>query len=636
MYLAAHLALLLAMLVSLLAAGLACMEAWNGQGRQLEWLHRGQLLATLLMTCAAGVLFVALLSRDFSLAYVADYSDSSLPLFYTITAFWAGQAGSLLFWALIMALAGALFCRTARYAALAPATKVLFWLFFMTYQAFFLVLLTGPNNPFTVLPTPPADGKGLNPLLRNVGMIFHPPLLFLGYAGFAIPACLALAATVSGERGAWLEAARNWIVGSWVFLTAGILLGGWWSYMELGWGGYWAWDPVENASLIPWFSATALVHTALVERRFGALGRTNVFLACLTAILCLFATYLVRSGVVESLHAFGDGGVGTPLLFGVLFALGLTLLSLAAWPRGGKEQLSGLLTRQGMLVVSVWILMALGFVVLLGTIWPVISQLWEVSPQGMQPGFYNTVCLPLFTLLTLVLAVAPWLGWKGGPVRRDVPAALVAFWLALLVIGAVQGIRPLLAVAGIAAAGAVVISTVLLAVNAPRAVKRRRFWASHGAHLGLALIVAGVAVSGPFQRTSEKVLQPGESFTFGGYSFTYKGLRIEDGPGSEIIKTEEAQVAVSRNGKPVGMLTPQRLTYRNYDHPHTEVSTLPSLGNELYATVHDLEGERLTPLKISINPMVNWLWIGSVVVCLLPLLAIRLKPGRTGQKEGAN
>ena len=635
MYLAAHLALLLAMLASLLGGALACMEAWHQQRHKLPWLERCQDAVVFLMACASAALLGGLLSRDFSLAYVADYTDSLLPIFYTVTAFWAGQAGSLLFWGLTMGAAGAIFARTNHYRGFAPATKVLFWLFFLTLQGFFLVLLTGPNNPFVSLASPPPDGKGLNPLLRNVGMIFHPPLLFIGYAGFAIPACLALAATLSGEGRTWLEAARNWILGSWAFLTAGILLGGWWSYMELGWGGYWAWDPVENASLIPWFAATALVHTALLERRFGLLPRTNVCLACLTLILCLFATYLVRSGVVESLHAFGDGGVGGPLLAGVLFAVALTVLVAAARPRRDDPPLPELGSRPGLVVVSVWLLLALGLVVLLGTIWPVVSQLWEPSPKGAEQGFYNTVCLPLFTLLTVVMALAPWFGWTGGPKRRDVPAGLAGLWLVLTIVGVFQGIRPVLAVAGVSAAVIAGLSVALLLVLIPGAFRSRRFWASHGSHLGLAVIVLGVAVSGPFQRSHEQALSPGESFEFSGYRFTYQDLGATDTPGQEITRTEEARIAVSRDGKPVGVLAPQRLTYRNYDHPHTEVSTLPGLGDELYATVHDLDGQRLTPLKVSVNPMVNWVWIGSVMVCALPLLAIRRKAGPASPKGGA-
>ena len=224
--------------------------------------------------------------------------DNTLPLFYTIAAFWAGQEGSLLFWTILLSGFGFMVLKMRSYQHMSERHKLCFWLFYLLAQAFFLLLLTKMSNPFAILDNPPAEGQGLNPMLRNIGMVLHPPLLFIGYAGFAVPACLALGSVLAREDVTWQIPAHNWVLVSWSTLTAGILMGAWWAYMELGWGGYWAWDPVENASLIPWFSATALIHTRLVERRFGLLTRTNVFLACLTFLLCIFATYLVRSGVV--------------------------------------------------------------------------------------------------------------------------------------------------------------------------------------------------------------------------------------------------------------------------------------------------------------------------------------------------
>lgn len=630
MYFVAHGAMLIALLLSLLAAGLACVDAWTNNQKSALWLERLHMLAVMLMTIASGMLLRALLSRDFSLSYVAQYTDSTLPLFYTITAFWAGQAGSLLFWALVMGLAGVVFHFTDTYHELEQRTRVYFWLFFLPIQAFFLLLLTGPSSPFVTIANPPVDGQGLNPLLRNIGMILHPPLLFVGYAGFTIPACLALASTMAGERKQWVEAAHNWNVASWSLLTSGILLGGWWAYMELGWGGYWAWDPVENASLIPWFSATALLHTSIIERRFGALPRTNVFLACLTLLLCLFATYLVRSGVVESLHAFGEGGVGRPLIIAISFGVAVSLAVTSAMPRAAATTLSGLFSRQGMLVMLVWLLISLGAVVLLGTIWPVISQLWESKPKGVNQGFYNTICLPLFTAMAMLLSVAPWIGWKGGVWKPKTAFVPVATWASVFGIGVWLGIKPVLAVAGVGAAAAVAVSLVLLVIVQPKGVRSRFFLAGHGSHLAFAMIVLGVAVSGPFQKSHETPLSPGESFNFGGYDFTYKGLRQEK---SVEVTINEAVVSVSKDGKPLGELTPQQRVYRNYDHPNSEVSTLFSLGEELYATIHDIDGERISPIKVTINPMVNWVWIGSIIICLMPLLAWRTLRVRGGMNR---
>ena len=622
MYLFAHGAMLFALLLSILGAGLACIEAWTERGKALPWLERLNMSSVILVAFASAILLRALVSRDFTLSYVTQYTDSTLPLFYTITAFWAGQAGSLLFWALVMGAASVLFLFSNTYQKLDPKTKLYFWMFFLPVQAFFLLLLTGPSSPFVTLVTPPVDGQGLNPLLRNFGMVLHPPLLFIGYAGFTIPACLALASTMTGERRLWVEGAHNWNVASWSLLTSGILLGGWWAYMELGWGGYWAWDPVENASLIPWFSATAFLHTSIIERRFGALPRTNVFLACLTLLLCIFATYLVRSGVVESLHAFGEGGVALPLILAISFGMVVSVAVALARPVGMVPSLPGLDSKQGMVVLLVWLLIALGAIVLMGTLWPVISQLWETNPVGVNQGFYNTICLPLFTAMAMLLALAPWLGWKGGFWKPKVAMIPVAAWICVFVIGFWLGVRPLLAVTAVGAAVAVAVSVVLLAVLQPKASRSRAFLSSHGSHLLFAVLVLGVAVSGPFQKTHEVPLSPGENFSFGGYLFEYTKLRTEKKPELAI---EEAVITVSKDGKRLGELTPQRRLYRNYDHPNSEVSTLFSLGDELYATIHDIEGERVQPLKVSINPMVNWVWIGSLGITLLPLLAWRTR-----------
>ena len=622
MYLFAHGAMLLALLLSVLGAGLACIEAWTERGKALPWLERLNMSSVILVTFASAILLRALVSRDFTLSYVTQYTDSTLPLFYTITAFWAGQAGSLLFWALVMGAASILFLFSNTYQKLNPKTKLYFWMFFLPVQAFFLLLLTGPSSPFVTLVTPPVDGQGLNPLLRNFGMVLHPPLLFIGYAGFTIPACLALASTMTGERRLWVEGAHNWNVASWSLLTSGILLGGWWAYMELGWGGYWAWDPVENASLIPWFSATAFLHTSIIERRFGALPRTNVFLACLTLLLCIFATYLVRSGVVESLHAFGEGGVALPLILAISFGMIVSVAVALARPVGEGSSLPNLDSKQGMVVLLVWLLMLLGAIVLMGTLWPVLSQLWETNPVGVNQGFYNTICLPLFTAMAMLLALAPWLGWKGGFWKPKVAMIPVAAWICVFVIGFWLGVRPLLAVTAVGAAVAVAVSVVLLAVLQPKASRSRAFLSSHGSHLLFAVLVLGVAVSGPFQKTHEVPLSPGEKFSFGGYVFEYTKLRTEK---KTELAIEEAVITVSKDGQRLGELTPQRRLYRNYDHPNSEVSTLFSLGDELYATIHDIEGDRVQPLKVSINPMVNWVWIGSLGITLLPLLAWRTR-----------
>jgi cytochrome c-type biogenesis protein CcmF len=626
MHLTAHMVLVLAMLLCLGLAGAACIQSWRGGHSLASWLENGHILQTGLISASCAVLLIALAGHDYSYQYVANYTDNFLPFFYTLTAFWAGQAGSMLFWAWCVAIFGLCFSFTASYRMLAPATKLHFWLFFLATMGFFLLLLVSWSNPFLELIPAPADGNGLNPLLRNPGMIFHPPLLFLGYAGFTIPACLAMAAMVSGQdRKTWLPACRNILLLSWLFLTAGIVLGGWWSYMELGWGGYWAWDPVENASLIPWLAATALLHTGVAESRRGVLRRTNVLLAVLTLVLCFLATYLVRSGVVDSLHAFGGSGVGLPLL---IFILAVPILVIATLLTTGGEKtrpLAGIFQREGFLFLAACVLLTIGLIILMGTFWPVLSQLWSDAPTGLDQGFYNRVCLPLFALLTLMLALCPWLGWKGGVRNKKAVAGLIIFFVAVAVGLWLYGIRLPTALVGAAGAVACLAGILMLFLLEPSIRRRRTAWGAYGVHVGLALMVLGISFSGPYQVSREAVLGPGETITLEEYDITHDGLRQDETTSMVFI---ESTLTVSKDGRKLGTLTPQRRLYRKFDSPFAEVSVIPGLGDELYATLLSADEDDNVTIKVSVNPLVNWIWIGGTLMCLFPLLALTRRKER--------
>jgi len=617
--------LVAAMLATLAAGAVAAWAALAAPGddsraASLRWAERGHGAALALIVLASVVLLRALVGRDFSFQYVASYTDQYLPLFYAVTAFWAGQAGSFLFWALCVAVMGWVFLATPAYRRLSPRAKALFWLMHCAVQVFFLLVLTGPTNPFLILSPAPADGNGLNPLLRNPGMVFHPPLLFIGYAGFTVPACLALAAWLDGDAEGWLTGARNWALVSWAFLTAGIVLGAWWAYMELGWGGYWAWDPVENASLLPWLGATAFLHTAVIQARRGSLQRSNVFLAGFTLLLCFFATYVVRSGVIDSLHAFGDGGVGGVLLVFQLalgaLCVGVPLLASNA----GARPLDEFLSRPGFLVAAAWLLLATALVIFLGTMWPVISHLWSPSPVGLDAGFYNRVCLPLFTAMAVFLVFCPWMGWKGGV--RD-KRLFIAVGVSLLPAGMffyAVGVR--MALPLIAASAAVSCLAGIAALFATQAhMRASRFsWGAYGVHVGVALMVLGVAFSGPYAQSVEVHLDKGASASLKGYEFTYTGGEESS---SEAMAKFQAVVEVSREGRAVGTLRPERRVYRNFERQaFSEVSVIPGLGDELYSTVlaHDQSGA--ATFKLAVNPLVNWVWIGGTLMSLLPFIAL--------------
>lgn len=628
MHLTGYVALLFSLLAFLFLAAWAGFAAWNRKDEALVLIERGQILAAGGVVFSSLLLLVALVTRDYSFSYVYDTVDNALSFVYTLTAFWGGREGSLLFWELLIAVSGVVFVYTPGYKTLAPRTRLFFWTFFLTVQGFFLLLLTGWSNPFIEIIPAPGDGRGLNPLLRNPGMIFHPPLLFLGFAGYTIPAACALAASIAGEEKSWVSICRNWNILSWVFLTAGIVLGGWWSYMELGWGGYWAWDPVENASLIPWFAGTALLHTAIIEARRNALQRTNVFLMSLTFLLCIFSTYLTRSGVIESLHTFGESGVSIPLFWAMVFWLALTILIVFVSERHTHRSLSDFLSRQGMLVITAWFLLALGVVVVLGTMWPVISRLWTDQPMGLDANFYNRVCLPFMAVLVLLFCYCPWLGWKGG--LRDtkgfivVTVALVASLVGFFVMGVTKPLAAFTAAASVAA----MVSIVALFVLNPAMRASRQSWGAYGIHLGLVLMALGIAFSGPYKVEEEVVLAEGETAAIDGYEIKYLSVFEDSTP--ELRARATTTLEVSRGGVVLGLMRPDKRIYTNFERQQfAEVATIFSLGDEVYATLLGFTEDHKASFKISVNPLVNWIWIGGTILCLMPLLVLR-RAGRPG------
>ncbi len=622
MHLAAYIGLLFSLLVTLAVAGYACLGAWQDNEDSLKIVEFGQFLSAFLVSMSAVILLGALMGRDYSFLYVFENVDNSLPMLYRFTAFWAGRTGSLLFWHLIIAVAGAVFVFTLGYREFKPRTRLTFWVFFLSVEGFFLLLLTCWSNPFMGAVPTPLDGLGLNPLLQNLGMAFHPPLLFLGYGLFTIPACAALAAMLTGEPRSWIKICRNWNLIAWASLTGGIILGAWWSYMELGWGGYWAWDPVENASLIPWFASTAFLHTGIIEAKRGALQRSNVFLMALTFLLCIFATYLVRSGVdVQSLHTFGEGGVAMPLTIFMLAGLGLAIAVPFLGEQPDYRALFGFASRQGLLVIVCWVMISLGLVVGMGTMWPVLSKLWSQVPVALDQAFYNRVCLPLFTLIMLLFCVCPWLDWKDGVRNLAGLTATAGAFAGAVVMLYFTGVTDPLPLVSAAAAVAGMVSLVLLFALIPALRRSRHSWGVYAIHLGLALMVLGVAFSGPYKVEVEAQLDKGQSMQLGKYTLVNRGiLESDDGK----VKVYTADIAVMLDGEPVAVMTPERRWYPNSKNSFAEVSVVPSLGDELYATLlgYDLN-KGAASLKASLNPLINWIWIGGTIMCLAPLFILR-------------
>lgn len=616
-------------------------------GRELPALEKANLGVTLGFVLASLILVSALYANDFALVYVASYTDRLLPLFYRLTAFWAGQAGSMLFWALAVALCGAAFQFTASYRGLSVETRLWYWTFYFSLIAFFGLLLVTWNNPFLLSHSVPRDGNGLNPLLQNPGMIFHPPLLLLGYGGFVIPGCLALAQTMSArgaEETPWTAVARPFTMSGWAFLTAGIVLGAWWAYRELGWGGYWAWDPVENASLIPWLTATAALHTMLIQTRRGKLHGVNVLLMALTTISALFATYLVRSGVVQSVHAFGQSQIGAMLLTFIAASTGVALIVALRARRAGASDLAGLGSRESLLFITAWALLALAVIILIATLWPVLTSFWQETRQldaaghdhggavGLTPDFYNRVCMPLFAGVVLLLAFCPWVGWNGGiPHRRSF--VLVLCVLAASVVGFGRlGYTLRVPLAGMAGGVACIASLALLGMQR-RLRADRRTLAALGIHLGLAFIAVGIAFSGPYKEETQPALGVGERARVGSFEVLFKNLYEGQGPGYIFV---EGELEVRRDGKVIGTALPQRRVYSKWGQMQfAEADSIPSLGDEFYASLMAVDRQGKAVFSLSVHPLVNWLWIGGALMSLLPFLSLRARHGHRAAGDGA-
>ncbi len=587
-------------------------------------------IITLCYVAASAILFFGFWSYDFSIKYVHDYSDLSLPLFYRLTAFWGGQAGSLLFWALCLVLCGVYFQSTDAYKSLSLETRLWYLLFYFCILAFFGVLLTTHNNPFEILNPAPANGRGLNPLLQNPGMIFHPPLLLLGYGGFTIPACLALAQALSQSskkdealseyaETAWHLCTKPLILIAWLLLTAGIVLGAWWAYMELGWGGYWAWDPVENASTIPWFFGTAALHFGFLEQYRKKAQRFHTLFMALTCISAFFATWLVRGNVVDSVHAFGSGGVGPMLLW---FVIGATLIAFAVilqMPNKGTA-FNGLETKEGLLLSGCVVLITISLIIGFATLWPVISKLWSANPVGLQADFYNNIILPLLTVILALAAFAPWISWQqklsNAKYFLVVLAVFIVFMGVFWMFFAVKNPTALIAAS---LSIACMVSWALYFVELNYAVYKL---SPVLVHISFAIMALGVAFSGPYKIEQEVALERGQELQID--TFTVKLNELYEGR-EQTGRYEflEAELLIMQDGKEVGITQAQRRIYASFPQAaYAEASTIFSLGKEFYATFLGLDDKTRAVMRLSVHPLVNWLWIGGTIMILAPLITV--------------
>jgi cytochrome c-type biogenesis protein CcmF len=599
---------------------------------------------------AVVALEVALFRHDFNVEYVAAYTSRNLPIFYTWSALYAGQKGSLLFWATVLTVFAALaqLLTAPRHRVYLPYVGAITSL----VAAFFVsVMLFGGANPFQRLPYTPLDGGGLNPQLQNPGMVFHPPMLYLGYISITIPFAFAMAALLSKRLDAdWLVAIRKWTLLSWLFLSIGICLGMWWAYVELGWGGYWAWDPVENASFLPWLTMTAFLHSVMIQEKRGMLKKWNLALIIGSWLLSIFGTFITRSGVISSVHSFTQSNVGYFfLVFLVLSGTGSFYLYARRLPLLQAEStLESMVSREASFLFNNLLLVGIAFSVLWGTLFPILSELVSGTKVTVGPPFFNQVNIPLGLALLAVTGIGPLIAWRRSSLpnlRRQfaVPAAAgVLTLLALLV----AGMRDYWAIAAISLGGFVFVTIVqefwrgvsarhrqyseAWPVAFGRLVSRnRRRYGGYIVHAGIVILF--IAFSGmAFKRETEATLRPGESVTLRSpygypYTFTHLGISQYDALNRQVTA---ATVEVARNGKRIGLLTTEKRQHVDAEgnptfQPSTEVGIRSDLREDLYVVLGGVvNGTEQAVYRFTINPLVWWVWYGGMVVALGGLIVM--------------
>jgi len=581
--------LTIGLFTALYAVGASLFGARTGRR---EWVDSGRRAVYCLAALCVGafaILESAFLRSDFSYALVAEGSSTSTPTFYKVTAVWATQDGSLLLWATLLALfAGAVLFLTRRTLRdIAPyATAVL-----GAVAAFFLLLMVGWENPFDTLAVVPSEGAGLNPLLRHPAMMIHPPMLYTGYVGFSIPFAFAIGALMTRRTGAdWIRATRRFTLVAWTFLGTGILLGALWSYSELGWGGYWAWDPVENASLMPWLVGTAFLHSIMVQEKRGMLKVWNVSLICATFTLALLGTFLVRSGILDSIHAFGASTIGVQFLvfIGCVIALSAVLVISRLPYLRSEARLDSLLSREAFFLLNNLVLVALALVILWGTFFPLISEAITGTEQTVGPPWFDRLATPLAIVLVLLAWVGPVLAW-----RRVTPAALVRVLLAPLAATAVvlaallaltdarDSVPSLIMFCFVAFLLSVVGQEFWRGARArrtmtgeswPRALARltgrnRRRYGGYLVHVGIGVLFLGVAASSAFLQQRDVRLSPGQSFSVGDYDVEYvrPTARLGGDRGGTGAPIAFGAVMRVKNGDRTFTLRPSRNYYATAD-----------------------------------------------------------------------
>ncbi|MGI8843414.1 MAG: heme lyase CcmF/NrfE family subunit [Gemmatimonadaceae bacterium] len=605
--------------------------------------------ATLAFVVVASIgLWSALLRSDFSFKYVASYTSANLPAAYKISAFWAGQSGSLLFWTLILAMYAATAVRLNRNRLPELAPYVAGTLSAVTL--FFLLVTAFGSNPYERLSWLPPDGRGMNPQLQNPGMALHPPSLYLGYVATTVPFAFAVAALITRRLDAkWLGAVRRWALLSWVFLTTGILLGMWWAYVELGWGGYWAWDPVENASLLPWLTGTAFLHSVMVQEKRGMLRKWNVTLVMATFLLAVFGTFITRSGIVSSVHSFAQSSVG--YWFAGFLVMGIVASAYLVTTRlpdlKATAHLESVVSREASFLFNNLLLVGIAFSVLWGTLFPIISEAVRGIRITVGAPFFNQVNVPLGLALLALAGIGPLIAWRRASIanlRRQFTGsavvgvvagtllfalgmrdgyALAAYVLGAFVLGTVaqefaRGVRARRVMYGESTGGALV---QLVARN-------RRRYGGYIVHVGIVVLFAAFAGLA-FKKEFNVSLAPGGTFSatdpYGRrWTFTSNGVSSYDQLNRQVVAVALSATSGERRA---GLITSEKRQHvdsrgASTFEPSTEVGILETWRQDVYVVLAGVSAGETAALRISFNPLVRWVWLGGVIMIIGGLIVM--------------
>ncbi len=624
--------LLLALVVSLYAALASWIGGWKGH-RELVVSARNAIFASLgILSVTSFALGYAFVTRDFSLTYVANYSSRDMSFIYTLASFWAGNEGSLLFWAWTNAIFASILAYQNR-KLISPLIPYVFAVTMIT-QALFVLLMAFVTNPFNAVPFAPANGRGLNPLLENMGMFFHPPTLLLGYMGFTIPFAFAIAALATRKLNSeWLTSIRRWTLVAWVFLALGNIFGMQWAYVELGWGGFWGWDPVENASLLPWLTATAFLHSAMIQKRRGMLKIWNMVLIIITFTLSIFGTFLTRSGVLSSVHSFGQSALGPFFIGFILVALVGSLMLLYSRRNDLKsdDELDSFVSRESSFLFNNLILVGATFATFLGVVFPLISEAVRGVKVTVGPPFYNQVNGPIFLMLLLLMGICPLIGWKRASksnlLRNFLYPFVVGIVVAVILIA--LGKRQPLAVIAISTSGFVLTTIFMEWFRGIRARHRSRQenylkafaklimsnrprYGGYIVHVGIIILAFSIAGTMAYSTSIEASIKPGETVSLGKYTLRYDGMSQYQTARKQVTV---ANMAVFNSGEQIGVMAPEKFQPLFYDNPITEVAIRSNMEEDLYIILMGWDAiGGVTAFKVIINPLMMWMWVGSVVL----------------------